>query len=146
MQHVTGSMVLGPSAGKGDFSVNDRVYQFRGVPISGAPLITNDPRLNGSLDSTWNWDVDPSGQLPVPAWGSMRIEVPEITTTDTGIGAGAWAGDFTAIRNADNEPFLVRAMLFGEGAYEGLCATLDFRAGTDGWLTDGVIHQVPMAG
>ena len=34
----------------------------------------------------------------------------------------------------------------GEGAYEGLCATLDFEAGDGAWMADGIIHMVPMTG
>ena len=55
-------------------------------------------------------------------------------------------GTFTGIRPGDLEPFTVRAFLVGEGAYEGLSATLDIEAGTDAWLVDGVIHPDPTAG
>ena len=153
MQQVTGSMVLGPSQGLGDFAVEDRIWQFRAVPRSAAPLATNDLRINGSLDSTWNYDIHPSGQMPVPAWGEMRIAVPAFAGLElhdlaigVDLGEGAWVGDFTGIRYADHEPFNVRAFLMGEGAYEGLCATLDIEAGDQAWMVDGVIHPVDMAG
>ena len=156
MQHVTGSIVLDPSESQGDFSVEGRIFQHRGVPVSGVSSEMDDPRLGGHLESTWNWDIHASGTAPVAAWGGMRIVVPALaeikylgygqTTVETGLDEGAWVGDFTGIRRADGEPFAVRAFLMGEGAYEGLCATLDIEAGSEAWLADGVIHPVAMAG
>lgn len=156
MQHVNGSMLLDPAESLGDFSVDGRIFQHRGVPVTGAPLVMDDPRLSGRLESTWNWDVHASGTSPVAAWGVMRIDTPSLATinwhgddkavVEVGFEEGAWVGDFTGIRRADGEPFAVRAFLLGEGAYEGLCATLDIEAGSEAWLADGVIHPVPMAG
>jgi hypothetical protein len=156
MQHVTGSMVLDPAASLGEWDVDGRIHQHRAVPRSGSPLVMNDPRLSGRLESTWNWDIHSSGSQPVPAWGTMRIDVPAVATVrlrgadqatvEVGLEDGAWVGDFTGIRRTDGEPFGVRALLIGEGAYEGLCATLDFEAGDRAWLADGLIHMVPMAG
>lgn len=156
MQYVTGSIVLDRPESAGVFSVSGPVYQHRDVPESGSALTMNDPRMAGSVESTWNWDIHASGKLPVPAWGTMRIDVPPIgsvvlggddgTTVEVGLGEGAWVGDFTGIRSADGEPFRVRAFLFGEGAYEGLCAMLDIEADDRAWLAEGIIHRVPMAG
>lgn len=151
IQHVSGSVVLDEPTTRGAFDVADRVYQFRDVPRTGAPLVMSDPRISGQLQSTWNWDVHASGTQPVPAWGTMQIDVPALSTIDreaedlvSRMSEGAWVGDFTALRHADGEPFEVRAFLLGEGAYEGLCATLDFEAGDMAWLADGVIHPVAM--
>ena len=150
---ITGTATLQTPPSLGDFSVDQGVFEYRSVPIVSSWLVTGDGRLNGLIDSTWNWDVHGSGSQPVPAWGTMRIDVPAVSTFD-GKGhrtisyseEGAWNGTFTAIRRGDLEPFMTRAFLFGEGAYEGLCATLDIEAGADAWTIDGVIHQVPMAG
>ena len=156
MQAITGSVILDTPRSLGEFSSSESIHHHRDVPITGAPIVMNDPRLSGSLESTWNWDVDSSGTMPVPAWGSMRIEVPALHTVrlggdasasvEVGLGEGAWSGTFTGIQRADFEPFTVRAFLLGEGAYVGLCAVLDIEAGELGWLADGVVHRVPMAG
>jgi len=150
---VTGTVTVEPSRSLGDFSVDQGVFEYRSVPIVSSTLVTDDGRLNGKVDSTWNWDVHRSGSQPVPAWGMMRIDVPEVSTFDDKTNRtisvseeGAWEGMFTGIRRADKEPFMVRAFLFGEGAYAGLCATLDIEAGAGAWMIDGVIHRVPMAG
>ena len=76
-----------------------------------------------------------------PAWGTMRIEATEVSAE-----AGSWQGAFTGIRRTDGEPFAVRALLFGDGAFGGLCATLDIQAGPGDWMIDGVVHPDPMAG
>ncbi len=156
MQAITGSVILETPRSLGVFSASEGIHHHRDVPITGAPIVMNDPRLSGNLESTWNWDIDSSGTIPVPAWGTMRIEVPAVNTVrpsgdgsasvEVGLAEGAWSGDFTGIRRADGEPFAVRAFLLGEGAYAGLCAVLDIEAGERGWLADGVIHRVPMAG
>lgn len=142
---VTGSLTLDPATSAGEFAVEDRVYHYREVPVAGSALLTDDPRLMGRLDSAWNWDIHASGSQPVPAWGTMQIDVPALSTVPE-TGPGTWSGTFTGIRRGDYEPFLVRAFLVGEGAYEGLCATLDIEAGRDAWTIDGVIHPDPMAG
>jgi hypothetical protein len=136
----------------GDFSTDQGVFEYRSVPITGYTIVPGDGRMSGQIDSTWNWDVYSPSSQPVPAWGTMRIDVPEVATFEDKthqaitVGAeGAWEGTFTGIRRADFEPFMVRAFLFGEGAYEGLCATLDIEAGADAWMIDGVVHRVPMA-
>jgi hypothetical protein len=155
MQSVTGSVILDAPRSLGAFSAGEGIQHHRDVHISGAPFVMNDPRLSGSLQSTWNWDIDSSGQMAVPAWGTMRIDVPalntvrygdEAATVEVGLDEGAWSGTFTGIQRADDQPFAVRAFLLGEGAYAGLCAVLDIEAGDSGWLADGVIHRVPMAG
>jgi hypothetical protein len=142
---VSGSLALDPATSNGDFTVDDAVFQYRGVPVRGWPLVTDDFRLTGQVDATWNYDVHRSGSQPVPAWGTMRIDSPSLASIEA-IDEGAWTGTFTGIRRSDSEPFMVRAFLMGEGIYEGLCATLDIQAGTDAWLVDGVIHPAPMAG
>jgi len=133
--------------------VDQGVLEHRSVPSISSTLVTEDGRFNGQIDSTWNWDVYRSGTQPVPAWGTMRIDVPALSTfgddVDKTISVGeegAWEGTFTGIRRSDQEPFMVRAFLYGQGAYEGLCATLDIEAGADAWMIDGVVHRVPMAG
>lgn len=159
IDRVSGAMARDPVASLGDFSVDGAVLEFRSVPVTGAMLAMDDPRLAGELDSSWNYDILRSGDQPVPAWGTMRIEVPATTVPvpagrgdvvpavlPTRVDGGAWEGTFNAIRQADGQPFMVRAFLFGEGEFEGLCATLDIQAGAHTWTIDGVIHQVPMAG
>jgi len=76
----------------------------------------------------------------MPAWGTITIE------SDT----GSWSGDFTGIRPSYFEPIGIRAVLFGEGDYDGLCATLDITAlqmaRGDTWVLDGIVHPADMFG
>ncbi len=120
----------------GTFDVDDRVFQYRDYPMAGDGHYLSDPRLSGSVVADWNWDVQASGDQPVPAWGSITIEAAE----------GSWQGQFSGIRQSDFQPVAVRALLFGDGAYEGLCATLDITtvglADTGTWVVDGVVHPV----
>lgn len=124
----------------GTFAVEDRVFQYRDYPVAGSTHHVSDPRLSGYLLSEWNWDVQSSGDRPVPAWGRIVIDGR----------AGSWSGEFTGIRESDFEPIGIRAVLFGDGAYEGLCATLDITAlqlaRGDTWTLAGIVHPVDMTG
>ena len=124
----------------GTFDVEDRVFQYREFPVAGSTPHVSDPRLSGYLLSEWNWDVQSSGDRPVPAWGSIVIDGE----------AGSWRGDFSGIRESDFEPVGIRAVLFGDGEYEGLCATLDITAlqlaRRDTWSIAGIVHPVDMVG
>ena len=106
--------------------------------MAGSAHRFSDPRMAGDLVSDWNWDVVSSGDQPIPAWGSITIEGAD----------GSWHGDFTGFRPNDFQPVGVRALLFGDGAYEGLCATLDITVVglgmDDTWFVDGVVHPVTM--
>lgn len=129
---VSGTVLLGSPTSLGTFAVTDGIHQYRGIPLSGPEVISDDVRLSGPMDAIFNYDVQSSGTEPVPAWGTLTI------------GDGAWTGTFTGIRAQDFEPFAVRAFLVGAGEYEGLCAVLDIAAGTESWAIDGVIHPLPM--
>jgi len=135
---VTGTLAVQQLPG-GTFDVEDRVFQYRDYPRAGSTGRVSDPRLDGYLHSEWNWDVQASGDRPVPAWGTIAID---------GDG-GTWSGDFTGIRHGDHQPIAVRAMLFGDGAYDGLCATLDITAlklaAGDTWVVDGIVHPLDMS-
>jgi hypothetical protein len=135
---VAGTLAVHALPG-GTFAVDDRVFQYRDYPLAGSTHHVNDARLSGYMLSEWNWDVQASGDRPVPAWGTITIE---------GDG-GTWVGDFTGIRQSDFEPVDVRALLFGDGAYDGLCATLDITAldlaRGDTWVVDGLVHPVDMS-
>jgi len=124
----------------GTFDVDNRVFQYREFPVGGSVHHLSDSRLNGDLLSEWNWDVQSSGDQPVPAWGNMTID---------GVG-GSWSGDFTGIRPSFFEPIGIRAVLFGEGDYDGLCATLDITAlqmaRGDTWMLNGIVHPADMFG
>jgi hypothetical protein len=124
----------------GTFDVQDRVFQYRDYPVAGSTHHVSDPRLNGYLISQWNWDVQSSGDRPVPAWGSILINGVD----------GSWSGQFTGIRASDFEPIGIRAVLFGDGEYEGLCATLDITAFElargDTWSLAGIVHPMEMTG
>ncbi len=139
IRQVAGSLDVHPLPG-GTFDVEDRVYQYRGFPVGGSAYHFSDPRLTGYLLSDWSWDVHASGEQPIPAWGTITISGDD----------GSWQGAFTGIRSSDFSPVDVRVLLIGDGAYEGLCATLDITtngladAGT--WVVDGVVHPVAMAG
>ena len=139
IRHVAGTLDVHQLPG-GTFEVEDRVFQYRDYPVAGSGHSISDPRLAGYLISEWNWDTLASGGQPVPAWGDITIDA-----TD-----GTWQGSFTGIRDSDFQPVGVRAMLYGDGAYEGLCATLDITVTTlaeDGtWFLDGVVHPVAMIG
>ena len=123
----------------GTFDVDDRVFQYRDYAVAGSGRHVSDPRLAGDLVSEWNWDVEASGGQPVPSWGQITIQDEE----------GSWQGDFTGIRPTDFKPIEVRVHLFGDGAYEGLCATLDITVGDlamdDTWIMDGIVHPASMA-
>ena len=137
---------IGPVAGTlavhqlpgGRFDVEDRVFQYRDYAVAGSAHHISDPRLSGYLLSEWNWDVQSSGDVPIPAWGTMAIEGAD----------GSWKGDFTGIRPSDFSPIGIRAVLFGEGDYEGLCATLDITAlelaSGDTWVLNGIVHPLDM--
>jgi hypothetical protein len=124
----------------GTFDVEDRVFQYREYPVAGSTHHVSDPRLSGYLLSEWNWDVQSSGDRPVPAWGRIVINGED----------GTWSGDFCGIRQSDFEPIGIRAVLYGDGAYEGLCATLDITALQlalgDTWAITGIVHPVDMVG
>jgi len=134
---VTGTLAVHQLPG-GTFDVDDRIFQYRLYPVAGSTQHVSDPRLNGYLLSEWNWDVQASGDKPVPAWGTISIDGDD----------GNWSGDFTGIRPSDFEPVGVRAVLFGDGAYDGLCATLDITAlglaRGDTWVVDGIVHPFDM--
>ena len=139
IQSVAGTLAVHQLPG-GTFDVEDRVFQYREYPVAGSTHHVNDARLAGYLLSEWNWDVQSSGDRPVPAWGTITIDGPD----------GSWNGDFTGIRENDFEPIGIRALLMGDGAYDGLCATLDITAlelaRGDTWVIDGIVHPVDMAG
>ena len=116
----------------GTFNVTEGTYQHRGIPVTGEQVFTDDVRLMGPLDATFNYDIHRSGKEPVPAWGTMTI------------GDGAWTGTFTGIRRDDFTPFEISAFLVGSGEYDGLCAVLDIAATPASWAIDGVIHPLPM--
>ena len=137
---VTGTLTVETLRPGGSWDVQDAVFQYRDFPVSATELTLSDPRLAGELHSNWNWDVHRGGQETMPSWGTMRIGTDE----------SVWEGTFTGIRRGDAAPVAIRALLMGEGLYDGLCATLDISAtGTaagDTWTLDGVIHPVPMEG
>ena len=135
--HVGGSLDVHQLKG-GDFTVDDRVYQYRDYATSGPLWRVNDQRIAGQVISDWNWDIDAGGVQPVSAWGTMTISGDD----------GAWQGTFTGVRYDDFQPVDVRAFLVGEGAYDGLSATLDITAtgmaGGETWIVDGVVQPLPM--
>ena len=137
MGAVTGTFDIQRMPG-GYLEVVDRVHHYRDFALAGSAMDLSDPRLIGDLVSEWNWDVASSGDQPVPAWGTITIAAQD----------GTWEGAFSGIRQSDNDPFGVRAMLFGDGAYEGLCATVDISVEAltmDGdWVLDGVVHPFQM--
>ena len=136
---VVGSYTVQPMPG-GTFEVDDRVFQYRDFQVGGSAHHLSDPRLRGDLLSEWNWDVLSAGDQPVPAWGTITIAGDD----------GTWSGDFSGIRPSYFEPVGIRAVLYGDGAYEGLCATLDITAlqmaRGDTWLLDGIVHPVDVFG
>jgi hypothetical protein len=73
IRQVSGSLDVHPLFG-GTFDVEDRVFQYREYAVAGASHHISDPRLIGYLVSDWNWDVQASGDRPVPAWGTITID------------------------------------------------------------------------
>jgi len=134
---VAGTLAVHQLPG-GTFAVDDRVFQYRDYAMAGSTHYLSDSRLDGDLSSAWNWDVQASGDRPIPAWGTISIDGED----------GTWSGQFSGIRQRDFEPVDVRAVLFGDGAYDGLCATLDISAPdlarSDTWVLDGIVHPVDM--
>jgi len=124
----------------GTFDVEDRVFKYREFPVAGSSHLVSDSRLSGYMLSEWNWDVQASGNQPVPAWGTMTIKGDD----------GSWTGEFTAIQESGFQPIDVRAVLFGDGSYDGMCATLDITAlelaRGDTWTIDGIVHPVDSMG
>ena len=135
IEPVTGRLTVQALPG-GTFEVEDRVFQYREFPVAGSSHFVTDSRLSGYLLSEWNWDVAASGGRPVPAWGTMIIKGDD----------GSWSGEFSAIRESDFRPVDIRAVLFGDGDYDGMCATLDITAlelaRGDTWTIDGIVHPV----
>ena len=74
----------------GTFDVEDRVFKYREFPVAGSSHLVSDSRLSGYMLSEWNWDVQASGNQPVPAWGTMTIKGDD----------GSWTGEFTAIQES----------------------------------------------
>lgn len=129
---VVGAVELDAPTSFGTFAVVEGIHQHRDIPVTGRDILTDDGRLNGRLDATFNYDVDRSGQEPVPAWGTLTID------------DGAWTGTFTGLRRSDFEPFEINAFLVGTGEYDGLCAVLEISANPTYWAIDGVVHPLPM--
>lgn len=139
IRQVAGSLDVHRLPG-GTFDVEDRIFRYRDYSVAGSGHSISDPRLAGYLVSDWNWDILASGGQPVPAWGDITIDGAD----------GTWQGSFSGIRDSDFKPVGIRAMLFGDGAYEGLCATLDITtiglAEDSTWILDGVVHPVDTMG
>jgi hypothetical protein len=131
---VTGTVAVHAQAPGGSWEIVDGVSQYREYPVSASGLTFTDARLNGELESTWNWDVHGSGSLPVPSWGTLRM----------GTDDAAWEGPFTGIKRVEGGPADLRASLIGDGGNSGLCTTVDILVtGTstgDTWIVDGVIY------
>ena len=104
IRSVAGTVAVQQLPG-GTFDIDDRIFQYRAYQVAGSMHQVSDPRLAGYLLSEWNWDVQSSGDRPVPTWGNIVIAGDD----------GAWRGDFTGIRDSDFEPIGLRAVLFGEG-------------------------------
>ena len=100
--HVSGSFDVQQLPG-GIFTVDDRVFQYRDYPLSGSMWRVSDSRLRGFVISDWSWDIQASGDQPVPAWGTMTISAAD----------GVWEGTFTGVRYGDFQPVDVRAFLLG---------------------------------
>ena len=136
--HVAGSLEVRMLPG-GSFDVQDRVFQYRHYPMSGRLWEVSDSRLAGYIMSDWSWDVSAHGGDPKPAWGTIAIAADD----------GGWTGDFTGVQYRDFEPVALHASLVGEGANEGLNATLDILStglsGDETWMLDGVIQSAPEA-
>ena len=136
---VAGSLRLHQLPG-GTFTVDAGVLQYRNYPAAGTLWRVNDQRVAGFILSDWNWDVHAGGGRPAPAWGTMTISADY----------GTWEGTFSGIRRSDFEPVDLRASLLGEGAYDGLVATLDITAtgmsGDETWIVDGVVLSRPPDG
>jgi hypothetical protein len=116
----------------GDFEVVDGVFQYRHYPMDGELWRVSDQRLAGTVSSEWNWNVS-AASGPVQSWGTITI-----------LGRhGTWSGDFTGNQFRDYEPIAARAVLYGDGEYQGLSASLDIMstgtAGDETWLFDGVV-------
>ncbi len=105
----------------GTFAVEDRVFQYRQYVMAGPATHFSDPILGGYLLADWNWDVQASGDRPVPAWGQITIAGED----------GSWSGSFSGIRASDFQPLDVRTSALRRGGVRRpLC-----RRSTSRWRT-----------
>jgi len=146
---ITGSIAVErPDGGTSDAIAE--LLQFRDFSVTGSAT-TDDVRLTGDVVMDLNWDKLADTTTPVPAWGTMQIDVEEkILRVPVPRGVtryGTWSGTFTGLQLDDGSALQLRAFLIGERAYESLCATLDIDA--DGvlsggaWNMDGIVHRMP---
>lgn len=73
----------------------------------------SDPRLSGTMTTSWNWDDFDAITDTSVAWGDISIENE----------AGAWSGTFNGVEYPTGL-MDTHAWLVGSGAYEGLAAFL----------------------
>jgi len=148
---VTGSIVALGNVDPGDLTRIDPIVED-GRHIPGVDCIRNqvwrheaefnDPRLAGTMTTTWNWDDFGAAMDVGPAWGAIAIEN----------AGGTWTGTFTGVEMPDGT-MDTHAWLVGSGAYEGLTAFLCLQCGSHGpslaydrdathaWGATGVVYR-----
>ena len=98
----------------------------------------SDPRLDGTVDNAWNWDIYTSGDRHTVWTGGFRIENED----------GAWQmRPITNIEFFVGEYSVWTGIFDGEGGYEGLTAVAEVTEADRGFSLRGVIieGEVPPA-
>lgn len=110
---------------------------FRGGRIEYT-VDASDPRLDGTLAITYNYDYYDSEEIDYPVVVLAGVQVLENEN-------GAWQGTGEGIDFPGTTDYLGRSVLNGTGAYEGLTAVL-YATGTDqgeGLVFPGVMPEYP---
>jgi hypothetical protein len=104
----------------------------------------DDPRMSGTVWSTWNFDTlpDPSG-LVFGAGGALGTGSTEIVNDD-----GSWRGTFHGYKDPATFDWFIEYDLAGTGAYEGHSALLHVkgqggRMDVDGFIFPGAWPEYP---
>ena len=148
---MTGSIVALGNVDPGELTRIDPIVED-GRRVAGVDCIRNqvwrheaelsDPRLAGTMTTSWNWDDFGVAASVGPSWGTIAIE------ND----GGAWTGTFTGVELPDGT-MDTHAWLGGSGAYAGLTAFLCLqchghgpalpydRDATHAWGATGVIYR-----
>ena len=102
----------------------------------------SDPRLSGTMTTTWNWDDFTAGGDTSVAWGDITIDNE----------GGSWSGTFTGVEYPTGL-MDTHAWLVGSGAYVGLGAFLCLQCASHGpalpfshdathsWATSGLLFR-----
>lgn len=126
----TGRIAFGPGVRFGTYETVDGHGESRGSVHAPGVMNISDPRLDGKVLISWqtNTWVAPGGTELVLGTGTWRIATDE----------GAWQGSYHRVE-AEGFSDTSTAVLYGEGAYEGLVVAWEQTIDGSGWDVRGVI-------